>query len=67
MPGVGPEDVDLLERQVLTVRGRGRVTRPDGYRLVYAEYGEGDYERGFTLSQDIDEARIEAGMTRTAC
>ena len=63
MPGVPSEDVEIsVERRVLTVRGRGRVTAPQGYRLVYAEYGEGDYERSFTLSQDIDEGRIAAEM-----
>jgi HSP20 family molecular chaperone IbpA len=63
MPGVGADDIEIsLERRVLTVRGRGRVTRPEGYRLIYAEYGEGDYERTFVLSQDIDEARIAAEM-----
>jgi HSP20 family molecular chaperone IbpA len=63
MPGVGPGDVDIdLERRVLTVRGRGRVTAPEGYRQVYAEYREGDYERTFTLSEEIDESRIQADM-----
>ena len=63
MPGVGPDDVEIsLERRVLTIRGRGRTTRPEGYRLVHAEYGEGDYERAFTLSQDIDEAKVAAEM-----
>jgi HSP20 family molecular chaperone IbpA len=63
MPGVGADDIEIsLERRVLTVRGRGRVTRPKGYRLIYAEYGEGDYERTFVLSQDIDEERIAAEM-----
>jgi HSP20 family molecular chaperone IbpA len=63
MPGVGPDGVDIgLERRVLTIRGRGRVTSPEGYRRVYAEYREGDYERVFTLSEDIDEAAIRAEM-----
>lgn len=63
MPGVRSEDVEIsVERRVLTVRGRGRLTAPEGFRLVYAEYGEGDYERAFTLSQDIDEGRIAAEM-----
>ena len=63
MPGVGPGDVDIdLERRVLTVRGRGRVTAPEGYRQVYAEYREGDYERTFTLSDEIDEGAIQADM-----
>jgi HSP20 family protein len=63
MPGVSSDDVEIsVERRVLTVRGRGRVTAPEGFRCVYAEYGEGDYERAFTLSQDIDEGRIAAEM-----
>ncbi len=63
MPGVGREDVGIdLERRVLTIRGRGRLTTPEGYRLVHAEYGEGDYERVFTLSEDIDEAAIRAEL-----
>jgi HSP20 family molecular chaperone IbpA len=61
MPGVGRFYIDIdLERRVLTVRGRGRLTSPEGYRLVHAEYGEGDYERVFTLSQEIDEAAVQA-------
>lgn len=63
MPGVPSEDVEIsIERRVLTVRGRARVTAPQGYRLMYAEYGEGDYERSFTLSQDFDESKIAAEM-----
>lgn len=63
MPGVASGDVEIsVERRVLTVRGRGRVTAPEGFRCVYAEYGEGDYERSFTLSQDIDEGKIAAEM-----
>jgi len=63
MPGVGPEGVDIdLDRRVLTIRGRGRVTRPEGFRQANAEYAEGDYERVFTLSEEIDEAAIRAGM-----
>ena len=63
MPGVGPEDVEIeLERRVLTIRGRGRLTTPEGYRRVYAEYDEGDYERAFTVSEDLDAAKVKASM-----
>ena len=63
MPGVGPDDVEIeLERRVLTIRGRGRMTEPKGYRRVYAEYDEGDYERAFTVSDDLDAAKVKASM-----
>lgn len=61
MPGVAPENVDIsLERRVLTVRGRAPAEAHDGYRRVHAEYGEGDFERMFTLSEDIDGDHIVA-------
>src|SRR5687767_5619488 len=64
MPGVGSDGVEIdLERRVLTIRGRARVTSPEGYRRVYTEYGEGDYERVFTLSEQIDEGAIRAEMS----
>jgi HSP20 family protein len=61
MPGVSPEDVDItLERGVLTIRGRMPDATHEGYREIYAEYGEGNYERVFTLSEDIDRESIKA-------
>jgi HSP20 family molecular chaperone IbpA len=63
MPGAGPDDVDIeLEKRVLTIRGRGRQARPEGYRAIYSEYGEGDYERVFSLSEEIDESGIKAAV-----
>jgi HSP20 family molecular chaperone IbpA len=64
MPGVPRDQVEIdLERRVLTIRGRARITSPEGYRRLYTEYGEGDYERGFTLSEEIDEGAIRAEMS----
>ncbi|MCT8997579.1 Hsp20/alpha crystallin family protein [Chelativorans intermedius] len=61
MPGVAPQDVDVtLERRVLTIRGRVPEESHEGYRKVYAEYGQGDFERSFTLSEEIDREHIEA-------
>jgi len=63
MPGVAPDGIDItLERQVLTIRGRGGEQERAGYRQVYAEYSDGDYERSFTLSAAIDRDRIEASQ-----
>lgn len=61
MPGVDPEHVDVtLENRVLTIRGGVRDTSRKGWALVVREYGEGDYQRVFTLSEDVDADRIKA-------
>lgn len=61
VPGVAADGVDItLEKRVLNIRARSRVLRPEAYRPLHAEYGEGDYERSFSLSEDIDASRIEA-------
>ncbi len=63
IPGVGPDDAEItLENRVLTIRGKVRPTQPESLQLVYAEYGEGDFERSFTLSEDFDPDRIEAEL-----
>jgi HSP20 family protein len=63
MPGVSPDAVDIsLERRVLTIRGRGEANERAGYQRVYSEYADGDYERVFTLSENIDRDRIEATL-----
>ena len=61
MPGVAPDDMDVtLERQVLTLRGHVRPHAPDGYRRITLEYREGDYERAFSLSDEVDQKKIKA-------
>lgn len=63
MPGVEAGSVDItLEGRVLTIRGSVSPTRPANLELAYAEYGEGDYERTFTMSEDFDPDRIEAEL-----
>jgi HSP20 family protein len=63
MPGVALDAVDItLERRVLTIRGRSAANDHPGYQRVYNEYANGDYERAFTLSENIDRDRIEATL-----
>jgi HSP20 family protein len=63
MPGVAPDGVDItLERRMLTIRGRSVANEHAGYQRVYNEYADGDYERVFTLSENIDRDRIEATL-----
>ncbi|GIX14715.1 MAG: hypothetical protein KatS3mg118_2674 [Paracoccaceae bacterium] len=56
-----------LEKRVLTIRGTVDPVRPEKLQLAYAEYGEGDFERAFTLSEDFDPDRIEAVACAMAC
>jgi HSP20 family molecular chaperone IbpA len=61
MPGVDERSVDItLEKNILTIYGRVDAELPKSHRLVYAEYGTGDYSRSFTLSEEVDRDRIQA-------
>ncbi|HTI49411.1 MAG TPA: Hsp20/alpha crystallin family protein [Planctomycetaceae bacterium] len=61
MPGVDEHGVDVtVEKNVLTLKGTVGEETPAGYQLSYEEYGVGDYERSFTLSNEIDRDGIHA-------
>jgi len=61
LPGVDERSLDItLEKSVITIRGTVAPEIPAGYRLVYGEYAVGDYERAFTLSDEVDKDRIQA-------
>ena len=61
MPGADPETLDVaFDRQELKVSARSTPMVPEGYTLVHAEYRDGNYERMFTVSDRIDDERIEA-------
>ena len=63
LPGVGSEGVtiDVKDNQ-LTIRGSVSLDVNDSERMVFQEYGTGDYYRQFTLGRSIDQSKIEAGM-----
>ncbi|MCJ7622029.1 MAG: Hsp20/alpha crystallin family protein [Anaerolineaceae bacterium] len=61
MPGVDEDSVDItLEKNTLSIRGYVDLESPQDHTLSYAEYGIGDYERNFVLSNEIDRDKIEA-------
>lgn len=64
MPGVDEHSVDItLEKNVLNLKGYLDFETPENYSLAYAEYEVGDYERSFTLSDEIDRDKIEATIS----
>ena len=63
MPGVDETSLDIaLENNVLTINGYVELEYPQGYGLAYAEYRVGDYQRSFTVSNKIDQSKIEATL-----
>jgi HSP20 family molecular chaperone IbpA len=63
MPGVDEKSIDItLEKNVLTLLGRVEPETYEGYRAACVEYDAGDYERAFTLSDEIDRDRIDASV-----
>lgn len=63
MPGVDDQSVDItIEKDLLTIHGRVEPDIPKDHRLVISEYGVGDYERTFTISNEIDRDKIQASV-----
>jgi HSP20 family molecular chaperone IbpA len=63
MPGVDETSVDInLDKNILSIYGRVEEESFRGYSPAYAEYGVGDYERVFTLSDEIDREKIDASV-----
>lgn len=61
VPGVDEKSVEVtLEKNVLTISAYPAYPAYAGYSLAYAEYGEGDFQRSFKLSDEIDRTKIEA-------
>lgn len=61
MPGVAKGDVDvMLEGNVLSIHGHVADNSPEEFSLIYAEYEVGDYERSFTVSDEVDREAIAA-------
>ena len=63
IPGADEKKVDItLEKNILSISATIEPVRTNGYELTYAEYEEGDFQRSFRLSDEIDRDRIEAAV-----
>jgi HSP20 family protein len=61
MPGVDEKSVDVtLDKNVLTIRGAAEPKVCKDHSVYYSEYDVGDYERAFTITNEIDPNRIVA-------
>lgn len=63
MPGVDEKSVEVsLEDDVLTIHGCVEPERFEGYKPILSEYSIGDYERSFTISDEIDRDNVKASL-----
>jgi HSP20 family protein len=63
MPGVSPEHLEIdLNEGVLTITGRVAPADKAQEEVVLREYRPATFQRKFTLSQTVDQARIEARL-----
>jgi HSP20 family molecular chaperone IbpA len=63
MPGVPRDRLELkVEGDELLVEGSVQLAAPEGLEPVYAEVRIPRYRRSFTLSRELDTARIDASL-----
>ena len=64
MPGVKPKDLKIdLRENVLTLSGHVTAPESSSETNVFREYQSGTFFRQFTLSEVIDQAKIDAKLT----
>jgi len=64
IPGANEKTVDItLEKNVLSINAYIEPSIPSGFEVAYAEFEEGDYQRSFRLSDEIDRDKIEATVS----
>jgi len=64
IPATVDKKVDItLEKDILSISATINPVHTSGYDLTYAEYEEGDFQRSFRLSEEIDREKIEASVS----
>lgn len=62
MPGVTAKGLSVdLKNNILTIRGEAK-SKEEGRHIIYREYQVGNYFRNFTLSEAIDQTKIQARL-----
>lgn len=65
LPGVSKESLDIrIDQNVLTVKGRVNVDMPENMEPNYIDVRSGEYERHFTLGEELDMEAIQANLNQ---
>jgi len=60
IPGIEPQNVNItFEQNVLSIHAECSIENINGRQLI-SEFEPGDYERRFSVSNEIDASKIEA-------
>lgn len=63
MPGVSRDRLTIeVEGDNLTIEGRAQIDVPESIELLHCELKSPHFRRSFTLSRDLDPAKIEATL-----
>lgn len=63
LPGVPKDQLEIkIEGDALLIEGGVQQQTPEGLEAVYAEVRVPRYRRSFTLSRELDTARIDASL-----
>jgi len=63
MPGVSKDRLDVsLDGETLSIEGRVELDMPSQMRALWAEVSVPRFRRTFSLSRELDVARIEASI-----
>ncbi|MGD2151646.1 MAG: Hsp20/alpha crystallin family protein [Gemmatimonadales bacterium] len=61
VPGAKSDDIEInVEKGVLSIHARVEPRQPEGVNYLLREYGVGDFQRVFEVSENIDVDRITA-------
>ncbi|ARN18590.1 heat-shock protein [Piscinibacter gummiphilus] len=63
MPGVPRDQLELrVEGDTLLIEGKVQPQAPAGLEAVYAEFRASRFRRTFTLSRELDSAKVDANL-----
>jgi HSP20 family molecular chaperone IbpA len=64
MPGVSKEQLDIqVDHDTLSIEGEAALSMPQGMEPIYADVRATRYQRSFSLSRELDSAKIDASLS----